>query len=92
MDPATDIHRKLESLSDRIAAKRAELEAQGVLHGPAREEAIELDMRRDSLRKRLESARAGKGAAPSELAGDVEVLKHLFEHWVARTDRLSEGR
>lgn len=92
MDHTTDIHQQLESLDARIAAKRAELEAQGVLHGPEREQAVELDMARHNLRKRLEQARAGEGAPAKDLYGDVEILKRLFEHWVARTDRRSEGR
>lgn len=92
MDANQDIQRQLDSLGARIAAKRAELEAQGVLHGPEREQAVELDMARASLRKRLERAGLGDASAPRELQGDVEVLKRLFEHWVARTDRLSEGR
>lgn len=91
MDAEQEIQRQLDSLGARIAAKRAELEAQGVLHGPEREQAVELDMARASLRKRLERAGSGEGA-PRELQGDVEVLKRLFEHWVAHTDRLSEGR
>jgi len=92
MDPARDIHRELESLEARIAAKRREFEAQGVLHGPEREQAAEIDMARASLRARLERARAGDGAVAQDLAGGMAVLKRLFEHWVARTDRRSEGR
>lgn len=92
MDTTHDIHRQLESLDARIAAKRAELEAQGVLHGPEREQAVELDLACARLRKRLQRAQAGEDPVPEELSGDVEVLKRLFEHWVARTDRLSEGR
>lgn len=90
MEPVHDIHRQLESLEARIAAKRAEFEAQGVLHGPERERAAEIDLARASLRKRLEKSRIEAGG--QDLAGEMAVLTRLFEHWVARTDRRSEGR
>ncbi len=92
MEPEHDIHRQLESLEARIAAKRKEFEAQGVLHGPERERAAEIDMARASLRKRLERAGSGDGDAAHDLAGEMALLQSLFEHWVARTDRRSEGR
>lgn len=91
MEPVRDIHRELESLEARIAAKRAEFAAQGALHGPEREAAAELDMARESLRRRMEQARTGDGDVGEALAGDLDVLKHLFEQWLARTDRRSEG-
>lgn len=91
MEPMHDIHRELASLDARIAARRAEFEAQGVLHGPEREQASELDMARASLERKLAHAQSGDGILLQDLAADVAVLKRLFEHWVARTDRRSEG-
>jgi hypothetical protein len=90
MDRKSDIHDQIESLEARIAAKKAELEVQGVLHGPEREAASEIEMRRAHIRSRLENS--GSAHLASEMADDVEVLKRLFEQWVARTDRLSERR
>ena len=39
----------------------------------------------------MERARTGDGDVGEALAGDLDVLKHLFEQWLARTDRRSEG-
>ena len=92
MDGDLDLKYKLEDLGRRIDAKAAEIAAQGLLHGPARQKAAELQVQRARILNRLDHAKRIDHVLASELATDVEILKHNLERWLAHTDRLSERR
>ncbi len=85
---STRLHAELDALGARIESKLRELHKQCVLHGPAREEAAELQMRHARL-QRAAHAPPGRLIA-DEIAGDIEILKHSFTRWLARIDKDSE--
>lgn len=82
------LHAELDALGARIETKLRELQKQGVLHGAAREEAADLQMRHARL---LRAAHAPPSRLiADEIAGDIEILKHSFTRWLARIDKDSE--
>lgn len=92
MDMLTDLHAKLDSLGRRIDARKAQLATQGVLHGAEREKVAEIEVQRARVLSKLDQARGIDEVVAREIATDVDILKHLFERWVAHTDRMSEQR
>ena len=83
-DEATRLREELAALGARLDAKLAELRQQGLLHGPEREAAADLQIRQAHLLGRA-------GTVSGEIATDVAILKHAFERWLARTDKASEN-
>ena len=80
---------RLAMLGEKIAQKSKELEAQGVLHGQAREKAVNLQIEHRRLLAQERSTRLGDNRATSAatLAADVEGLKLSFEKWFAEIDK-----
>jgi hypothetical protein len=84
------IRSHLNDLGERINARREELQREGILHGKAREEAAELQIKHASaLRKAMDHPSVGE-AISDELKSDVQILNHTFERWLARLDKKSE--
>lgn len=92
MDTLTDLHEKLDSLGQRIDAQIAQLARQGVMHGAAREKVAEIELQRARVISKLDQAKGIDEVVAREIATDVDILKRLFEKWVAHTDRVSEQR
>lgn len=89
MRDMTAIRSALEDLGNRLQSKRRELETEGVLHGPARIRAAELEVEHARLMKTA-SERANGPAhaeAASVLAAEAEALRRSFDHWFAEIDR-----
>lgn len=84
------LRQDLAALGARIQSKLAELRAQGLLHGPAREEAADLEIRQAHLMRRAANGSVSRTIS-DEIAVDVAILKHAFERWLARTDGAAEG-
>jgi hypothetical protein len=85
--------RRLAELGARIDAKVEEFRRQGVLHGAARQEAAEFQIRHARISKSATRRHfTVAGAISDELATDAEILKHTFDRWVAQIDRASEQR
>jgi hypothetical protein len=89
MQDMTAIRTALADLGNRLQAKRRELETEGVLHGPARVRAAELEVEHARL---VETANErAKGPARAEaaavLAAEAEALRRSFDHWFAEIDR-----
>lgn len=92
MNDHEELKARVESLGQRIEAKQHELDTQGLLHGREREEMAEMKMRRAHLRNRLDEAGGIDQLLAREIATDVEILSHTFEHLIARVDRSSERK
>ena len=84
------LRQDLAALGARIQAKLSELREQGLLHGPAREEAADLEIRQAHLMRRASGGSISR--IRDEITVDVEILKHAFERWLARTDGAAEHR
>ena len=87
-----EFRQKLTELGARIDAKVAELRAQGVLHGEARQRAAELQIQHARVVKSANEHRGVGGVIADELHTDTEILKHSFDRWVAQIDREAERK
>lgn len=89
MDDLSATKAKLQELGEKIAAKIAELDRQGILHGDARIMADDLRVRHVRLATMAEERESGSvhpGSA-SVLAAEAETLRLAFDRWVAEIDR-----
>jgi hypothetical protein len=85
--------KELAELGARIDAKVEELHQQGVLHGAARQQAAEFQIQHARALKAASSDHfTDAGAVNEKLARDAEILRYMFDLWVAQIDRASERR
>ena len=90
-DDIAEIRKSLADLGKRIDAKVEEFRTQGVSHGAARQEAAEFQIEHSRVSKKMEGGDASVGSVVAdEIATDAEILKHSFERWIARVDKISE--
>jgi uncharacterized coiled-coil protein SlyX len=86
-----EMHRRIDDLEKRLAAKAAEIGKAGKVPPDFQERIDEMYAKAKALRQKLQREK-GWEAVKDEAEADWDILSHSFERWVSHVDAVFRGR